>query len=118
MKMYRLLVGITVSLILNHAYAQAQDLETDRPDQSTTPVLIPKGALQIETGFMVEKDTKESLDLINYAYNSTLIKFGVNENFEARLALGYLGVKQMSDQISVREGFAPVTFGIKIKLAD
>jgi hypothetical protein len=118
MKTPCLLVGITVSLMLTHACAQGQDIATDRPDQANTPVLVPKGALQIETGMMIEKDNTREQECINYVYNNSLLKFGVNENFEGRLALGYLGVKQISDQMAVRQGFGPVAIGVKIRLAD
>src|SRR5687768_9262660 len=118
MKKHCLLIGITVSLMLSHADAQVQDIATDRPDQANTPVLVPRGALQIETGLIIEKDNTRTQESINYTYNNSLLKFGVNENFEARLALGYLGVKQVSGQIPVRKGIGPLAIGVKIKLAD
>jgi hypothetical protein len=111
-----LLVGIAVCLF-SHACAQVKDIATDRPDQANTPVLVPKGVLQIETGVIIEKDNTHKQERINYTYNNSLLKFGVNENFEARLALGFLGIKQVSDQIPVRKGFGPVAIGVKIKLA-
>jgi hypothetical protein len=112
------LAGIAAYLMLSHACAQVHEIATDRPDQANTPVLVPTGALQIETGAMVEKDNTREQDFINYAYNNSLLKFGVNENFEARLGLGYLGVKQVPDQIPVRKGMGPLAIGVKIKLAD
>jgi hypothetical protein len=118
MKKYCLLVGIIVSVMLSPASAQVQDIATDRPDQANTPVLVPTGALQIETGVIVEKDNTRNQECINYTYNSSLLKFGVNENFEARVALEYLGIKQISDQVAVRKGFGPVAIGVKIKLAE
>jgi hypothetical protein len=113
-----LFIGITFSLILTSATAQVQEITTDRPDQSNTPVLVPKGALQIETGIMTEKDNSGERNCINYSYNNSLLKFGVNENFEARLAFGYMGVKQLSDKTSVQTGLGPVAVGVKIKLSD
>jgi hypothetical protein len=118
MNKYCLLVAIAMSLACSYCCAQVQDIATDRPDQANAPVLVPQGALQIETGVMIEKDNLQKQEYINYAYNNTLLKFGVNENFEARLALGYFGVKTVSDQIPIRKGFGPVAIGVKIKLAD
>lgn len=118
MNTHNLLIGIIFSMVMNNVYAQVQEMTTDRPDQSNTPVLIPKGALQIETGVIIEKDNREGRNCINYAYNNTLIKFGVNDNFEGRLAFGYLGVKQIADETSVQKGLAPITLGVKIKLVD
>jgi hypothetical protein len=95
--------------------AQDKELCTDRPDQATTPILVPKGALQIETGIVVEKDNAGNI--MNYEYNSTLVKFGINSNFEARLALGYLGVKSVPNETS-QQGWSPFTLGVKIRLTD
>jgi hypothetical protein len=113
-----LLIGISVSLILTNACAQAQEITTDRPDQSNTPVLVPVSAVQIETGIMMEKDNSSAQNRINYFYNTSLLKFGVNENFEARVGVGYLGIKQISDRNSVQRGFGPIALGVKVKLAD
>jgi hypothetical protein len=113
-----LLAGIAICLMFSHACSQTKDIATDRPDQANTPVLVPKGVLQIETGVIVEKDNTDKHERINYTYNNSLLKFGVNENFEVRLAVGYLGLKQVSDAIPVRKGFGPVAVGVKIKLAD
>jgi hypothetical protein len=118
MNKHCLLIGIAVSLMLTHACAQGQYIDTDRPGQANASVLVPRGALQIEMGMGVEKDDTQKQACINYVYNNSILRFGVNENFEARLALGYLGVKQFSDQIPVRKGFAPIAIGVKIKLAD
>jgi hypothetical protein len=112
------LIAVTISLILTHASAQVQEIESDRPDQANTPVLVPKGAFQIETGVMVEKDNTQEQESVNYVFNNSLLKFGLNKYVEARLAFGYLGVKQISDQASVSSGFGPVAVGVKIKLLD
>jgi hypothetical protein len=97
--------------------AQAPEISTDRPDQSNTPLLIPRGALQIETGFMVENDNSLSGTKRNYTYNSTLLKYGINEHFEMRFNALYLGRSTSSD-ITTARGFGPVSVGMKIKLSD
>ena len=118
MKIDWLLIGITISFLLVPVLANAQEIATDRPDQANTPELLPKSSLQIETGFIAEKNEGGALDYINYSYNNTLLRFGVNENFEARFATGYLGVRTIPDQSDAHRGFAPISVGTKIRLAD
>jgi hypothetical protein len=97
--------------------AQVPEINTDRPDQSNTPLLIPKGALQIETGFMVESENSTTATKRNYTYNNTLLKYGINEHFEMRFNALYLGTSTSSD-ITTARGLGPVSIGMKIKLAD
>jgi hypothetical protein len=107
----------TLLCICLRAAAQVPEISTDRPDQSNTPVLIPKRALQIETGFMVENDNTPTTTKRNYTYNSTLLKYGINEHFEMRFNALYLGRSTSSD-ITTAQGLGPVSIGMKIKLAD
>jgi hypothetical protein len=102
------------------AFAQNEDAEivTDRPDQSNTPLLLQKGALQIETGFVAEQDKTKTSRSINYTYNETLIKFGVNDLFELRFDVAYLGTRVITNEVVRNQGFSPIKVGVKIKLAD
>ncbi|HEY0653725.1 MAG TPA: transporter [Chryseosolibacter sp.] len=118
MKIDWLLIGITISFLLVPVLANAQAISTDRPDQANTPELVPKGSLQLESGFIAEKNEEGLQDYINYSYNNTLLRFGVNENFEARFATGYLGVKTIPDHFVEQKGFGPIALGAKIRLAD
>jgi hypothetical protein len=67
--------------------ANAQ-IETDRPDFTESPNTVPKGALQVETGFIFENDKIENLggsfEYQNMTVNTTLLRFGLQENFELR----------------------------------
>jgi hypothetical protein len=100
------------------AFSQESEIVTDRPDQSNTPLLVPKGALQIETGFIVEKQNSTIVDQTNYTYNNSLLKFGINEHFELRFNVGYIGTRKIIDDIRLNQGLAPISLGVKIKLAD
>ncbi|MGY8847210.1 MAG: transporter [Bacteroidia bacterium] len=72
-------------------------IETDRPDFTESPNVVPKGALQIETGFIWEND-KELILADNFpgagsweekrrniTANTTLLRYGLTKNFELRL---------------------------------
>lgn len=109
---------VVVGLILPlNVSGQVKDISTDRPDQSNTPLLIPQGALQIETGFLVETENKLLTHQRNYTYNNTLLKFGINEYFELRLNTLYQGSITTSD-VKPIHGFGPLSVGMKIKLSE
>jgi hypothetical protein len=101
--------------LLIGAYGFSQEIETiqtDRPDQTETPYLVPKGMFQAETGFTYQKNDANSSALI---LPSTLWKYGVNENFELRMITEFVREKFEENAIS---GFNPVLLGCKIKIAD
>lgn len=81
-------------LVLSSIGVFAQ-IETDRPDFTESPNVVPKGALQIETGFMVEHNTElvtypfpgtatEERTFRNTTLNTSLFRFGLFENLELR----------------------------------
>src|SRR5688500_4433167 len=87
-------------------------IETDRPDQTETASLVPKGYFQMENGFSIE-DTEPGFI---YTHPSTLWKVGVSENFEIRLITEYINI-QLDPNPKV-DGFLPVQVGFKAKLLD
>lgn len=102
------------------AQTEKPDIVTDRPDQTEAPVLVPQGGLQVETGFVFEKDREKDVNTTSFTYNTTLVKYGVNEHFELRLIAEYLGeeAKVAENPVSKINGFSPLALGLKIKLAD
>jgi hypothetical protein len=105
---------LTVLLLcfLNFTHAQNEEsIQTDRPDQTETPSLVPKNKVQIETGLTFEKGQDSNV----YTLPSVLWKYGVNENFELRLITEY-GIEK-SANINFN-GFSPVLIGCKIKMAE
>jgi hypothetical protein len=120
--MKKLIVAILLvsGVIKVKAQTEKPEIVTDRPDQTEAPFLVPKGGLQVETGFVFEKDREEDVDVTNFAYNTTLVKYGVNEFFELRLITEYLGenAKVAENPTSKIQGFSPFALGVKIKLAD
>ncbi len=51
-----ILLAITTSVI-SSAIGQEEkpELVTDRPDQTEAPSIVPRGGLQVETGFVFER---------------------------------------------------------------
>ena len=89
-----------------------QPLQADRPDQTETPAIVPKGMFQIETGFTFQKN--DSFSKTN-SLPSVLWKYGVNENFELRLITEFVSEKIDGEKSN---GFTPVLIGCKIKLCE
>jgi hypothetical protein len=93
------------------------EIITDRPDQSTTPFLIPKGALQIESGASIETD--HSLELAtNTLYKNTLIKYGIYKSLELSVSSSYIASKIRGEGQMQEKGFTPFSLGAKMLVAD
>jgi len=103
------------------AQQQVPDLVTDRPDQTESAATVPKHFLQIETGFILENDENEISRNKSFAYNTTLLRYGLWDNFELRLGAAYLGdnvTKKNSDFSQNIAGFSPLHVGFKVKVAE
>ena len=89
-------------------YAQeTEPIQTDRPDQTETPAIVPKGMFQVETGFSFQKNKQNNN---TNTLPSTLWKYGVNENFELRLITEFV-----SERIEDRtfSGLNPISLSRK-----
>lgn len=106
--------------ILSYGQTKKAELITDRPDQTESAMLVPRGGLQVETGFAYEKDHQDGLERTNVTYDKLLIKYGVNDHFELRFVTGFIGkrAKIAEHPISRVQGFSPMALGVKVKLAD
>lgn len=91
---------------------QVEPIQADRPDQTETPALVPKGMFQLEAGFTYQKNKPNSTSL---ALPTALWKYGVNENFELRLITELAVDKDFDQQTS---GINPILIGCKIKIAE
>ena len=110
MKHQLLLILLFFTALLN-----AQDIEplqADRPDQTETPAIVPKGMFQVESGFSWQK---EDATTNTSALPSTLWKYGVNDNFELRLITEFSSEK---NTIKTTSGLMPIFVGCKIKVMD
>lgn len=117
-------IVLSISIIVLTLTAKAQnekyELITDRPDQTESSVVVPHKYLQIETGFVMENSSTNLFSKKSFAYNSTLLRYGLLVNFELRLGLEYLGEKSnMENNIKTdMSGLSPLYMGFKVKIAD
>ncbi|WP_293892374.1 transporter [Flavobacterium sp.] len=100
--------------ILGYSTSQAQTepIQADRPDQTETPAIVPKGMFQVETGFTFQKNDENSTSI---SVPTVLWKYGVNENFELRLITEFISEKIDGEK---KSGLTPVLVGLKVKLCD
>ncbi len=95
-------------------------LITDRPDQTESAAIVPKGHLQIETGFVFEGDEANKIKTENLALFTTLFRYGINKNYELRLGSAFLqhsDKPEQGEEVST-SGMAPVFAGIKLKMLE
>ncbi len=115
-----ILVMLTFSLAAK-AQNEIPELITDRPDQTESSTVVPHKSMQIETGFVMENNETGFIEQKSFAYNTTLLRYGLLENFELRLGMEYLeeivSIKN-TDTTNTYSGLSPIYAGFKIKIAD
>jgi hypothetical protein len=88
----------------------AQELVSDRPDQTESAVTVRLHSLQIETGFAYESFKENGFNIENYSIAGTLFRYGLEDNVEFRFGAGYLVYK--SEETTVN--FDDLLAGLKI----
>jgi hypothetical protein len=118
------ILALTLLLELTE-FVKAQDeipaLITDRPDQTESSAVVPRRFLQIETGFVLANDNDSQAKRKLFAYNTTLLRYGLLTNLELRLGLEYLGEKtelKNTDSTNIVTGLSPAYVGFKVKITD
>lgn len=96
-----------------YMYAQEKSpIQTDRPDQTESPFITPKRQLQMEIGFVYEKESKS---VTNYTHPNILTKFGLSDRVELRLVTDYGSNQQSySDVVTTKSMFSPTLVGCKV----
>ncbi len=105
------------------AVAQTEEigaLVTDRPDATESANTVRKGFLQIETGGFYTESEDNDLKTKEITYNTTLLRYGLLDNFELRLGLDYRNTEFESNgerQGDDLNGTSPLLLGAKIGIA-
>ena len=90
------------------ASAQSRDMVTDRPDQTESATVVPRGLIQVETGYQFARD--DGVD--GYAVPGTLVRIGLGARTELRL--GHTGIVGEEG----RHGAGDSELGAKINLIE
>ena len=118
LQLLTLLILLTVS---SYAQDDYPELITDRPDQTESSATVPRHSLQVETGLLLENDANNLFTTSSFTYNTTLLRFGLFENFELRAGMDYfresttLNNTSLSSTIS---GISPLYTGFKVKIGE
>ena len=94
---------------VTNSYAQETDeLVTDRPDFTESPVTVPKGQIQVETGLTWEQAA--NMDFLNGP--ETLFRWSMVSGFEVRLNLPDYIIEEERSELG------NAGFSVKIELGD
>ncbi len=124
-RFFSIIIIIGFVLGINNIGAQdiveVSELVTDRPDKTESSVAVPLGSIQVETGFSYKFDSQEIMDETSLGYAETLIRYGLFEGVELRLAMDYstlsYGIPDSPVQIQ-QKGLSPLALGTKINLTE
>ena len=95
--------------------AELPDISADRPGMATTPDILQPKKVQIETGFSYERTKIENSFQKTTHYNSTLLRYGINQNSEIRIQTDFEKLK--TDSLNFK-GFNPVVIGTKLLISE
>jgi hypothetical protein len=117
---------LTTVMLLTATLAFGQETEipamvTDRPDATESPLTVPKGFLQVETGAFFETFEKDSFKTETLGYNTSLFRYGILDNLELRVGINYEENKLSMDDVAQEikaDGLTPLLFGAKVEIAD
>lgn len=108
---YLFLIGFLFSAC---SLVAQEKIETDRPDQTETAILIDKHTLQVEMGFNKENEKNEHFTLV---HPTTLLKYGLAKRIELRLEVNYKTThQQLIPEPKETTLFEPLVPGVKIAL--
>lgn len=97
---------------------QTGQIELDRPDQTETPIIVPKRWFQAELGFNVEKNQEGLTQLV---HPTILSKYGLSNRIEIRLITEYITQetsRQVTSGNNAITGLVPVQIGGKLSLSE
>lgn len=106
---------LSACLILISFISYSQEvpvIQTDRPDQTECPYIVPAGFLQAEMGVNYEKADNEEE---NWLQPTVLWRYGINKHFEFRLITEWAASDFRESRTS---GLNPVRIGFKALLCE
>jgi hypothetical protein len=106
---------LTILIAFISTISFAQQIITDRPDQTESSSTIPTGSLQIEMGLVVQTLERNSINA--FAGPSTLLRYGITKGLELRIFNQYESFKydNLYDDYKI-SGFSDLEVGVKVQL--
>jgi len=91
--------------------ASAQQIQTDRPDETEGPNTVAKHRLQVESGFSFEREEEEK----TFEIPKVMLRYGLFKNTELRLESAFKITHEESEK---QYGIEPFVIGIKYHFLD
>lgn len=113
MRLFKILFIFHTIVFLTSEFTSAQELVTDRPDQTESSVTVPKGSLQVESGLQFGNWDENSITVKQTLLPTTLFRYGLTKGFELRLVLQNEKLKTGADKIN---GLSDLEIGAKIQV--
>ena len=108
-------VIIFIVLVIVQVSATAQEIITDRPDQTESSSTIPKGSLQIEAGVLTQSSKHDAFSERQILAPTVLWRYGVTKGFELRALTQFESIKNKLTDESY-DGISDLELGTKIQL--
>jgi hypothetical protein len=91
-------------------------ISTDRPDFTESALSLPENMVQVETGFTYTRSQGEN----TVGAPETLIRYGINDWFEARVGTPSWGVTRRNGKTSTafQDGYFGFKFGLEKSISD
>ena len=102
---------IAASLFCISYITSAQQIQTDRPNETEGPSTISKHHLQIESGFSFQQEDNEN----TFAVPEIVLRYGLVKNLEFRVESDLKIAKKDNEN---HYGFEPVVVGLKYHILD
>jgi hypothetical protein len=114
-----MICSVCLFALLITAAGSAQPLVTDRPDQTESSVTVDPGKVQVEMGYTHAEDD-ETDKVVTDSLPETLVRFGVVDNFELRVAWGgYQWQETTSAGTTTRlDGATDMAAGLKLRFLE
>jgi hypothetical protein len=108
-------VFLAILIIPLSLYSQDK-IETDRPNETETPVVVPTKYLQVELGVNKENKKNDDWTLMD---PTSLVKYGISKKIELRLAaLVVTRYQHLIPQPGKETHLEPIQLGTKIALSE
>jgi hypothetical protein len=96
--------------------SQASNIATDRPTDSASPVLVPRGTLQFELGYKFSRLDVDSGRTDTQSLPDMLARFGINDRVEARVTATGWDFRSGTEKRT--NGFNDISLGAKVAVSD
>ncbi len=109
---------LAASLAAAPVGAEEPPMVTDRPDQTESAQVVPRGTTQLEIGWLLSREDEAGARLETTEVPGTLLRFGLSERFELRLGWSGFVDQELSFGGSklVRDGVGDAALAGKVLL--